>query len=211
MQKYKRCSKCGQQKSHDQFFKFARAKDGLAAWCKKCQKDYLAVYRSLNKDKIKSYKSNFVSNNPDYQKNYYIANKQRINKQNIEWAKANSERKKAADKKWVKANPEKVRQAQKNNYLKHPEKVAINRHKRRSRMQGVESKLIRRKDIKRILSKPCLYCGAKSTQLDHIIPVSRNGRNSIGNLVGACSPCNSSKNDKTIMEWRVWKLRQNNA
>ena len=41
----------------------------------------------------------------------------------------------------------------------------------------------------------CVYCGNKSKKLtvDHWVPLSKNGSNSIDNIVPACIPCNSSK------------------
>lgn len=36
---------------------------------------------------------------------------------------------------------------------------------------------------------------------DHVIPLSRGGTNDEGNLVCACLPCNSSKNDRLLSEW----------
>lgn len=50
----------------------------------------------------------------------------------------------------------------------------------------------------------CVYCGEKDKPLecDHVHPVSRGGSNEDSNLVTACLPCNRSKKDKTIKEWR---------
>lgn len=54
----------------------------------------------------------------------------------------------------------------------------------------------------------CQYCGKHRTQLrgrefltrDHIVPVSRGGDNSWGNVVTACSPCNNRKGSHLPME-----------
>lgn len=54
----------------------------------------------------------------------------------------------------------------------------------------------------------CFYCGeASQLTMDHVIPIIRGGRHSIGNLVPACVSCNSSKSRRFIMEWRVAKCR----
>ena len=54
----------------------------------------------------------------------------------------------------------------------------------------------------------CFYCGRKTElTFDHVMPVSRGGRHSIGNVLPACGSCNSSKNNRTIMEWRVSRDR----
>lgn len=50
--------------------------------------------------------------------------------------------------------------------------------------------------------KKCSYCGTTdSLQFDHIIPLSKNGPDSIDNLTLACKKCNISKGDKQLMEW----------
>lgn len=49
----------------------------------------------------------------------------------------------------------------------------------------------------------CVYCGNPGTTMDHVIPISRGGAHSIGNLVPACASCNSSKRHRTVMEWRL--------
>jgi 5-methylcytosine-specific restriction endonuclease McrA len=50
-------------------------------------------------------------------------------------------------------------------------------------------------------SNQCVYCGSKKNlTIDHVIPKSRGGDNSWGNLVTCCSPCNRAKGDKTPEE-----------
>jgi len=47
--------------------------------------------------------------------------------------------------------------------------------------------------------KACLCCGSlKKIALDHVIPVSKGGENSIDNLQPLCRSCNSRKSDKII-------------
>ena len=59
------------------------------------------------------------------------------------------------------------------------------------------------KEIKRLLSSPCFYCGSLNhIQIDHVIPVSKGGRHSIGNIVPACRSCNASKCDKYLVAWK---------
>jgi hypothetical protein len=50
----------------------------------------------------------------------------------------------------------------------------------------------------------CAYC--KETDgpwcADHIVPLSRGGSNEPDNLVACCGPCNASKSDRLLSEWR---------
>jgi 5-methylcytosine-specific restriction endonuclease McrA len=58
-------------------------------------------------------------------------------------------------------------------------------------------------EVRKILSRPCVNCGERENlHLDHIIPLSRGGRHSIGNLQPLCQYCNLSKNNLLQIEWR---------
>lgn len=50
----------------------------------------------------------------------------------------------------------------------------------------------------------CAYCGARGValQCDHVVPVAKGGGHTDDNLVTACKPCNQSKADDTVEEWR---------
>lgn len=44
----------------------------------------------------------------------------------------------------------------------------------------------------------CVYCGAQATEIDHVIPRSSGGTNSIYNLVASCRNCNQMKSNLTL-------------
>lgn len=71
-------------------------------------------------------------------------------------------------------------------YVKVPSRVAFNR-----------INIFLRDDFR------CQYCGEKFTTneltFDHVIPRSKGGSNTMGNVVAACAPCNSKKSDQ------IWK------
>lgn len=59
-------------------------------------------------------------------------------------------------------------------------------------------RLVRRYDSR------CAYCGARcDPHMDHVIPLKRGGQHSIGNVLPACQPCNSSKSARLLYPWRV--------
>lgn len=51
----------------------------------------------------------------------------------------------------------------------------------------------------------CHYCGRstppKELTMDHIVPISRGGRSTKGNIVPACKACNTAKRHLLPMEW----------
>jgi hypothetical protein len=50
----------------------------------------------------------------------------------------------------------------------------------------------------------CRYCGGAEGGIcvDHVVPLSCGGTNDPDNLVVACIPCNSSKSDRLLTEWK---------
>lgn len=57
----------------------------------------------------------------------------------------------------------------------------------------------------------CSYCGKVGgiLEIDHIIPISKNGTNHLNNLTTACRKCNRQKKDKTAEEFNKWKRNKN--
>jgi 5-methylcytosine-specific restriction endonuclease McrA len=62
----------------------------------------------------------------------------------------------------------------------------------------------KQKEKARALKGACHYCGEtfakKELTMDHIVPVSRGGKSTKGNVVVACQPCNSDKKYYTAAE-----------
>lgn len=56
--------------------------------------------------------------------------------------------------------------------------------------------------LKKKYGNKCLCCGRSHSQrkltVDHVIPISKGGPNTIDNIQPLCQPCNSTKHDKTI-------------
>lgn len=55
--------------------------------------------------------------------------------------------------------------------------------------------------VRLILNEPCSYCGSPGKAIDHIVPVSKGGDGDWTNLASACTPCNSSKRDRSLLEF----------
>ena len=47
----------------------------------------------------------------------------------------------------------------------------------------------------------CVYCGAKATEIDHVIPRASGGTNSAYNLVASCRACNQMKSNLSLKEF----------
>ncbi|MEU9703098.1 HNH endonuclease signature motif containing protein [Streptomyces sp. NPDC047981] len=53
---------------------------------------------------------------------------------------------------------------------------------------------------------PCVYCGGRSTAIDHVKPVTRGGVGNWENLAPVCTSCNSSKSNKDVLQFLMYRL-----
>lgn len=58
---------------------------------------------------------------------------------------------------------------------------------------------------RRLAKGVCHYCGSrtppKELTMDHIVPITRGGRSTKGNVVPCCKDCNNKKKHLLPMEW----------
>lgn len=178
----KKCPKCNTYKNLSEFGKHKQTKDGLKNYCRLCNNASAKAYQDLNRDKIR--------------------------KANREYTRANSEANKARSKAWYESNKDKALAVSLDWQSKNKELVTAyknnNRHKRRAMARSAGTYLVTGKDIAKIRKQKCVYCGAtENITTEHVIPITRGGTHSIGNLTSACRSCNFSKGSKFIMEWRI--------
>lgn len=81
------------------------------------------------------------------------------------------------------------------------------RLRRRARLKDAPTFLMTARDWRRLVSRyrgECAYCGQGGLPLtrEHVIPLIRGGHHRLGNVLPVCAPCNYSKRDRFIVEWR---------
>lgn len=79
------------------------------------------------------------------------------------------------------------------------------KYKRRALKMGQEATFTKQDwvDLLILFDSRCAFCGKKSAELteEHLLPLTRGGPHSAGNVVPACLHCNVCKNFKTPLEW----------
>jgi hypothetical protein len=194
----KRCPDCEQIKSVDDFHNNKRSHDGKAAYCKVCLLARGLAYRLANPDKVKQ------TNQQSKKKNYAKGKETRR-----KYEDANRDLVNARKRDWARRNKQTVHQINQRSYAKNPELFIANAQRRYAKLKGVEQRLVTRKDYLRMQRMNCIYCQSKDRiEIDHVQPIQRNGRHSIGNLAAACLPCNRSKSDLFVMEWRIREMKK---
>jgi 5-methylcytosine-specific restriction endonuclease McrA len=109
-----------------------------------------------------------------------------------------------------KNNPEKKKASVRKHIKSHPDAHRQRRLKRRAVQRENGVFVVTPIEIQKILSSRCIFCGtADNITVEHLIPLSRGGRHSIGNLAPSCKSCNSAKGTRTVMEFRLNRKRVN--
>ncbi len=123
----------------------------------------------------------------EYQKNRdYQLRKSR------EWRLANPDRKRANNRRWFESNRQKIRQMSR-----------ISKAKRRDWAAGARYSLADWQAMCDCFNSVCLCCGSDAAlTVDHVIPLSRGGTNTIENLQPLCRHCNLSKNNRHSTDYR---------
>lgn len=192
MSEYKTCKKCLQHLPLSSYKPNAKRPGQFLARCASCIREANNISASK-----------WRANNPDYAKSYLAANRDYKNAYKKDWRLRNPGKQSLYSKTYALTNPDRVRAAQKKYENSRPGWVAYKAQLRRARKKANGVFVIRAKEFMSLYKKPCFYCGSKTEHVDHVIPIARGGRHSIGNLVPACASCNLSKQDKLLMEWII--------
>lgn len=185
------------------------------------------AWYAANKEKrrasIASRRAANIENERAAARAYYAANSEKVKEAARKHQASHPEKHRAAVKRWRKANREKVRAAKRARYARdaavrqsvkeglrsyrraNPEQSRLAKQRRRARLSGSRSLGITAAQWRALLTEfrgTCAYCKtARATTIDHVVPISKGGRDEIDNVLPACGSCNSSKNNKDLAVW----------
>lgn len=171
-------------KGREQYYKF---QDDKIAYAKK----YHEEHREESNAKANAYYYEHQEDCKRKHREWCAKNKKELNAKSLAYLHAHKEELYAKNRKWHK---------------EHPENGRVHSHKRRARLNGnggshTEKEILNRFNQQNGL---CFWCEkelGKDYQIDHIVPISKGGRNDIDNIVVTCPYCNRSKKDKLPTEW----------
>lgn len=184
MEQYKTCSKCLISKSTKDFHKQSKAKDGYQSQCQDCK-------RAGNRLTMQKFRQANPEKHRAINKKSRLSNPARSRKQRQERHLRNKESENLQARLYYQNNPERV-------------KEAASIRKRRLLANGVFA--ISTKELKKIYGSKCFLCNSNNQiELDHIVPISKGGNHSIGNVMPLCRACNRSKSDKFLIQFIMEK------
>jgi hypothetical protein len=216
----KRCKKCGEIKPLTAYTPAKDGRCGCVAECRPCRNERTKRYFAANADKVRASKRRRYD--PVKAREVRRTRRQRDRERLREWRAANPSLNRRYQQRAREQHPERYREYRRKYYYDGNEKAkCAERGRRRRRLKPQDKRLsqarrraIKRKvggkvsqrDATRLLNRlqgRCAYCPRQADTFDHVVPLIRGGRHTIGNLLPACRACNSSKHKWLLIEWRV--------
>lgn len=216
----KQCIKCMVEKPLDDFAQSKINKSGYRGECRVCQKIYMDQWRTkkiAEKTEPISSKKCSVCKAVKPAKYFYLSNVLKsglmsacikcVSNKGKSYRKANPSYRAEYLKKWIADNPESVRKIKRDWNKRNKDYARSRVLLRRARLKTNGVFKIRKSFLLRLYDSNCIVCGSnQNIQADHVLPLSRGGRHSEGNLQPLCQKCNYSKHHRTMMEWKLQKV-----
>lgn len=172
---FKTCYLCGETKPVGLFKKNSKCSFGVEGRCKACASKQSNLRYKPPTEEQRQRRRNYIRDNAEHIYRRWQA--------------------------WYTKNADKRREYHKQYHIDHPEVARENDYKRRAyaRQTGTNYTWAEWKALCDRYGNVCLKCReVKPLEVDHIVPLSKGGLNSIDNIQPLCRRCNSGKRDKTI-------------
>jgi hypothetical protein len=214
------CIKCLANKTIDDFAPSKINKSGHRYECRDCQRAYMAQWRKKRMAQIVNVvpvkecsKCGFTKASNEFYKSSVLksgltsACKQCLLSVSKLYRTKNAEKIHAKVRQWHKENPEAVKRIKRNWNYRNKDSVRQNVLRRRALLKANGVFEVRKKFLRRLYDSSCVVCNSiVDIQADHIVPLSRGGTHSEGNLQPLCQKCNYTKHHRTMMEWKLNKV-----
>ena len=161
-------------------------------------------YRNIErcKEKKRKWRNENKDKEREKQRNRRKNKREELYKKSQKWFREHPDKRKEYDRKWYAENKEKVKRKIRKWRANNPDKVKEQYHLRLARKKANGGIITAGEwiDLCNHYDNKCLCCGKKGLKLtlDHVIPTSKGGTNTIDNAQPLCGSCNSRKGTKHI-------------
>jgi hypothetical protein len=205
----KKCSKCGQVKPAEAFWKKRRFRDGLDGRCAECRSAEQRAFYHANLERERERARTFARENAEKLRASPANGRNRYKTDSaFRQAAIDRARRRAGE------NPEAVKAWRTAYREAFPEKWRAWSNAYRARKVGAEGDCTVDEwlAILRYFDFRCAYCLKHTDEVgtlarEHMLPLSRGGTNHPDNLAPSCKVCNSRKRNSTPLEFLVRQRR----
>ena len=187
----KTCADCKETKPLDEFPHHKKSKDGRSHVCNVCNRIRASRWQKENPERYKERQREYSESGKKAvaSKKEYAKHRESYIQRVKNWIAGNSERHHEHVSAWMKRNPDKMQTYREN---------------RRGRVASAgEYTQAEWESLCEFYGHICLCCKeSKPLTVDHVVPLSKGGSNTIDNLQPLCASCNSRKNQK-IIDYRL--------
>jgi len=132
---------------------------------------------------------------------YRAENREAANARTAAYRAANYELTLENSRRWYAENADRVLEYRRRYRAANRDKIRALNGSRRARLRAVEVNdftAAQWTEMKALFKHRCAYCNCKPRTLtmDHVVPISKGGHHTAANIVPACGPCNSKKNNR---------------
>lgn len=199
------CTKCGELKKAEEFFKDKTKLGGRKPSCRECDKERDRKYYEENRDKTLDYARKYREENRDKildcARKYREENREKIRK----YYEENREKEIERVRKYYEENRDKVLEGQRKYYEENRDKYRLKDQRRRARKNALPDDFTfeQQNEVLSHFNNCCALTGEQANRTwDHAIPIaSGHGGTTYGNMYPLRGDLNSSKNDSNLFEW----------
>jgi len=219
------CPRCQESKmAEGNFYRINQTDcDGFSGYCVPCTKSHVVRWQKANpekkaaSDRKQNQKPERKAKNNERTRNWQKANREEANRRQRSWGARNRDKQAAARMRAHAKNPDARRKAQaKYHATDRFKKIHADRERLRRAVvretkfadgsveRAVDGKFTAKEweAILKAFNGLCAYCDSEGPMtIEHLDPLSKGGKNIVGNIAPACHPCNSRKSDKTVEEF----------
>ena len=209
----KQCTKCGETKPFDEFWKRKKAApkhQGRHQQCAACMRGWYNNHRQENLTMLREREAAWRAKAPD---DYGRDSSRR-------WRARHGETLREKEKEYRRAYKQRNPGAYHLYYLANRDRFLKKAQERKALRKGADgdghtfAELHEYWRAEGMDPSVCTYCdesweGWKTSAGDHVVPLSRRGSDRVDNLVPCCRSCNSSKNNRLLhVEWTPPNMRE---
>lgn len=217
------CVGCGNDLPLTAFGLFKEGKFGRRSKCKSCRADEERARRASQppseerkekaRKRARAWNADNKERKAEASKAWAEANPEKVKSSVKKWREGNREKTRAISNAWFKRNPGTASKASKSWRDRYPERYKASQ--KNWRLENAHYWRIRHLQEQSVpsdftcadwecvleeFSHACAYCLRQDVKLtmDHVVPISKGGAHTVGNIVPACKSCNSKKRDRSI-------------